>query len=44
MSDAQMRKVAEIGKLARSIKEKMSYTAGALPSLTSPMPLDPALQ
>lgn len=33
MTDAQLRKVMEIAKLARSIKEKMSYTVGSYPSL-----------
>jgi hypothetical protein len=33
LSDAQMRKVNEIGKLAKSVKEKMSYSVGAYPGL-----------
>jgi hypothetical protein len=31
MTDAQLRKVAEIGKLARSVKEKMSFSVGPYP-------------
>ena len=37
MTDAQLRKVAEIAKLARSIKDKMSYTVGGYPSLKDQM-------
>jgi hypothetical protein len=36
MTDAQLRKVAEIAKLARSVKEKMTFSAGGYPSLKSP--------
>jgi hypothetical protein len=38
MTDAQLRKVAEIGKLARSVKDKMSFTAGGYPGLNTPPP------
>jgi hypothetical protein len=37
MTDAQMRKVAEIAKLARSVKEKMTFTVIGSPGLKSPM-------
>jgi hypothetical protein len=40
MTDAQLRKVAEIAKLARSVKEKMSFTAGGYPNLKSPPTFD----
>ena len=33
MTDAQLRKVAEIAKLARSVKEKMSFSVGRIPEL-----------
>lgn len=36
MTDSQLRKVAEIGKLARSVKERMSFTVGGYPGLKSP--------
>lgn len=39
MSAEQLRKVEEIGKLAKSVKEKMSFTAGGFPSLTIPPPI-----
>jgi hypothetical protein len=42
LTDAQMKKVAEIGKLARSVKEKMSFTVGGYPELKSP--LSPGIQ
>ena len=40
MTDAQLRKVAEIAKLARSVKEKMSFSVGGYPSLKSPPTFD----
>jgi hypothetical protein len=40
MTDAQLRKVAEIAKLARSIKEKMSFSVGGYPSLKAPPTFD----
>jgi hypothetical protein len=33
LTDAQLRKVNEIAKLAKSVKEKMSYTVGGNPGL-----------
>ncbi len=36
MTDAQLRKVAEIGKLARSVKEKMSFSVGPNPVPSNP--------
>ena len=37
MTDAQLRKVAEIGKLAKSVREKMSYSTGAYPTPANPL-------
>jgi hypothetical protein len=42
LTETQMRKVAEIGKLARSVKEKMSFSVGGYPDLKSP--LNPGIQ
>ena len=39
MNAAQLHKVEEIGKLAKSVKEKMSFTAGGFPSLTIQPPI-----
>lgn len=39
MTAEQLRKVEEIGKLAKSVKEKMSFTAGGFPSLTIQPPI-----
>jgi hypothetical protein len=44
LSDEEVRKVAEIGKLAKSVKEKMSYTAGGFPSLNAPLTSPPGVQ
>jgi hypothetical protein len=40
MTDAQLHKVAEIAKLARSIKEKMSFSVGGYPSFKGPPTFD----
>jgi hypothetical protein len=40
MTDAQLRKVAEIAKLARSVKEKMSFSVGGYPPLKGPPTFD----
>jgi hypothetical protein len=40
MTDAQLRKVAEIAKLARSVKEKMTFSLGGYPNLKSPPTFD----
>lgn len=37
MSEQQMRKVAEIGKLARSVKDKMCNSLGGYPTLNTPL-------
>jgi hypothetical protein len=37
MTDAQMRKLGEIAKLAHNVKEKMSYSVGGAPVLTEPI-------
>jgi hypothetical protein len=42
MTDAQMRKVGEIAKLARSVKEKMTFAVGGNPGLKAPV--DPRIQ
>ena len=39
MNPEQLRKVEEIGKLAKSVKEKMSFSAGGFPSLTIQPPI-----
>lgn len=39
MNAQQLHKVEEIGKLAKSVKEKMSFTAGGFPSLTIQPPI-----
>ena len=44
MSDAQLRKVAEIGKLAHSVKEKMSYSVGGFPGINTPLTILPGIQ
>jgi len=44
MSDAELRKVAEIGKLARSVKDKMSFSMGAYPSVNVPLTIQPGIQ
>jgi hypothetical protein len=44
MSDEQLRKVAEIGKLAKSVKEKMSYSVGGYPNLNTPLTTTPGIQ
>jgi hypothetical protein len=44
MSGAQVRKVEEIGKLAKSVKEKMTYSAGGFPNVSSPLTIQPGIQ
>lgn len=44
LSGQQLRKVAEIGKLAKSVKEKMSFSVGGYPSVTSPLTISPGVQ
>lgn len=44
LSDAQLRKVAEIGKLAHSVKEKMSYSVGGFPGINTPLTMPPGVQ
>ena len=39
MSGAQLHKVEEIGKLAKSVKEKMSFSMGGFPTLTIQPPI-----
>jgi hypothetical protein len=44
MSDDELRKVAEIGKLAKSVKEKMSFSVGGYPNLNAPLTIPPGVQ
>ena len=44
MSDAELRKVAEIGKLARNVKDKMSFSMGGYPSVNMPLTIQPGIQ
>jgi single-stranded DNA-specific DHH superfamily exonuclease len=44
MSDEQLHKVAEIGKLAKSVKEKMSYSVGGYPGVNAPLTTAPGIQ
>lgn len=44
LSDDQMRKVAEIGKLAKSVKDKMSYSVLGYPSVNTPLTLPPGVE
>jgi len=44
MSDEELRKVAEIGKLARSVKEKMSFSVGGSPDVNAPLTITPGVQ
>jgi len=44
MSSGQLHKVEEIGKLARNVKEKMSFSVGGFPSLNTPLTIQPAIQ
>jgi hypothetical protein len=43
LTDGQMRKVAEIGKLASRVKERMTFTAGGFPPPPKG-PLNPRIQ
>ena len=44
MSSEQLRKVEEIGKLASSVKSKMSFSVGGYPSLNAPLTIQPGIQ
>jgi hypothetical protein len=44
MSGGQLHKVEEIGKLAKSVKEKMSYSVGGFPNVSSPLTIQPGIQ
>ena len=44
MTDQQMRKVEEIAKLAKSVKEKMSFSVGGFPNVNTPMTVNPPVQ
>ena len=44
LSSDQLRKIEEIGKLAKSVKSKMSFSVGGYPSLNMPLTTQPAIQ
>jgi hypothetical protein len=44
MTGGQLHKVEEIGKLAKSVKEKMSYSVGGFPSASPPLTIQPGIQ
>jgi len=44
LSEEQVRKVGEIGKLAKSVKDKMSYTLGGYAPLNTPLTVPPGIQ
>jgi hypothetical protein len=44
MTGQQLHKVEEIAKLAKSIKEKMSYSVGGYPSVNPPLTMEPGIQ
>ncbi len=44
MTGEQLHKLDEIGKLAKSVKEKMSFTVGGYPSLSAPLTIQPGIQ
>jgi len=44
LNGQQLRKLDEIGKLAKSVKEKMSYSMGGYPSVNSPLTVPPGIQ
>ena len=44
LSDDELRKVAEIGKLAHNVKDKMSYSVGGYPDLNQPLTISPGIQ
>ena len=43
MNSQQVHKVEEIGKLAKSVKEKMSYSLGGLPIVNEPLTIQPGI-
>ena len=44
MSENDVRKVTEIGKLAKNVKEKMSYSVIGLPGSNTPLTIPPGVQ
>jgi len=44
LSSDQVHKVEEIGKLAKSVKSKMSFSVGGYPSLNTPLTIPPGIQ
>jgi hypothetical protein len=43
MTGQQLHKLDEIGKLAKSVKEKMSYTVGGFPNINGPLTIQPGI-
>jgi hypothetical protein len=43
MSSQQLHKVEEIGKLAKSVKDKMSYSVGGFPNVNGPLTIQPGI-
>ena len=41
MTGEQLHKLEEIGKLAKSVKEKMSFSVGGYPSFSRPLTMQP---
>jgi hypothetical protein len=44
LSSDQLHKVEEIGKLAKNVKTKMSFSVGGYPSLNGPLTIQPGVQ
>jgi len=44
LSSEQVRKVEEIGKLAKNVKSKMSFSVGGYPTLNAPLTIQPGIQ
>ena len=43
MNSQQLHKLEEIGKLAKSVKEKMSYSVGGFPMINGPLTIQPGI-
>jgi hypothetical protein len=44
LSGQQLRKLDEIGKLAKSVKEKMSYSVVGVPDISPPLTIHPGIE
>lgn len=44
LSGQQLRKLDEIGKLAKSVKEKMSYSVVGVPDISAPLTIHPGIE